>query len=300
MTALPSLNGLRSFEVAARCGSFVVAGDELGVSSAAVSLQIKNLEIHLGKKLFIRAGNRITLTDAGEEMYPRLASAFAELSAATQVVQQDRQTDRLVISVLPILSELWLLPRALQFREDTGIFPDIRVQDDPVKFEQDVIDVRLTYGSALYRDYLQLQLFSDVAIPVCRPDFWAQYFGEDPRGMSAVPTGKLIHNQWGPNYASEPKWADWFIAAGLDQSRSSGQGMLIDDMALAISAARIGAGVALAPSVLVARDLARGTLMAPSNVSLKMKRDYVCVLPNAKKDSAKVRKFLDYLDIAQG
>ena len=296
MSSQPSLNGLRAFEVAARCGSFVVAGDELGVSSAAVSLQVKNLEIHLGKKLFIRAGNKITLTDAGEEMYPRLASAFAELSAVSQIVQQDRQSKRLVISVLPALSQLWLLLRVLRFFEDTGIYPDIRVQDDPIKFEQDVIDVRLTYGSALYRDYMQLPLFADVAIPVCSPEFWSRII--EPKGtLSKVDPGKFIHNQWGPNYASEPKWSDWFIAAGLSQCGSRGEGMVIDDMSLAISAARMGAGIALAPSVLVAQDLKQGTLVAPSEISLPMKREYVCVLPNAKKDIAKVRKFLNYLEI---
>ena len=83
MRRIPSMTGLRAFEAAARCGSFVRAGEELGVSSAAVSLQVRSLEEHLGKMLFERLGNRIFLTDAGSELFPRLSHAFDEIAEVT-------------------------------------------------------------------------------------------------------------------------------------------------------------------------------------------------------------------------
>lgn len=296
MQNLPSLNGLRAFEVAARCGSFVLAGNELGVSSAAVSLQVKSLEDHLGKKLFLRKGNRISLTDAGEEMYPKLARAFGELFEATQIVRSNKRTRQLVVSVLPALSELWFLPKALSFRDKTGVSLDIRVQEDPIDFEREAIEVRLTFGSAFYPGYRQIPLFSDFAVPICAPSFWAQY--SDPEGMlTNVPDAKLIHNKWGPSYASEPVWMDWRREAGTGGVALSSPGLVLSDTSLAISAAKQEAGIALAPSILVNSDIASGSLISPSRVTLPMKKDYVCVFPNARAETPAIRLFLEYLGL---
>jgi len=296
MHNLPSLNGLRAFEVAARCGSFVLAGNELGVSSAAVSLQVKSLEEHLGKRLFVRKGNRISLTDAGEEMYPKLARAFGELSEAAQIMRSNKRPRQLVVSVLPALSELWFLPKALSFRDRAGVSLDIRVQEDPIDFEREAIDIRLTFGSAFYPGYRHIPLFSDFAIPVCTPSFWAQY--SDPEGVLAnVPDAKLIHSKWGPSYASEPAWSDWRSKAGTARVTLSDPGLVLSDMSLAISAAKQEAGVALAPSVLVKSDINSGSLISPSEVNLPMKKDYVCVFPNARAESPAVRLFLDFMGL---
>lgn len=296
MGKLPSLTGMRAFEVAARCGSFVVAGEELGVSSAAVSLQIKSLEDHLGKKLFLRKGNRISLTDAGEVMYPKLAHAFDALSDAAQMVQRNKHRRQLVVSVLPALAELWFLPKALEFKERMGIPLDIRVQEDPIDFERESVDVRLTFGSTFYGEYRQRTLFSDVAIPVCAPDFWAQY--NDPDGsLSNVPDNKLIYNNWGPIYASEPLWPEWLRAAGREGAALAGPGLVVSDMSTAISAAKLGAGVALVPSTLVKPGLESGALVAPSKISLAMKKDYVLVVPNARAEVSAVRSFLQFLEL---
>ncbi|TGT34904.1 LysR family transcriptional regulator, partial [Mesorhizobium sp. M8A.F.Ca.ET.167.01.1.1] len=81
MEKLPPLNAVRAFEVAARAGSFTLAATELGVSSAAVSQQIRNLEDWFGKQLFVRNGNRIALTDAGHAIYPQTARALGEIAA---------------------------------------------------------------------------------------------------------------------------------------------------------------------------------------------------------------------------
>ncbi len=293
---LPSLNGLRAFETAARCGSFVLAGAELGVSSAAVSLQIKNLENHLGKKLFVRKGNRISLTDAGEEMYPKLARAFGELSDAAQIARSNKRSRQLVVSVLPALSELWFLPKALKFKDETGVSLDIRVQEDPVEFEREEIDIRLTYGSVLYGGYRQIPLFFDVSRPVCSPAFWAQYY--DPQGKLAnVPDALLIHNKWGPSYASEPLWSDWRRAAGSEAVEILNPGLVVSDVSLAISAAKQDAGIALVSSTLVNSDLASGRLISPSDITLPMKKGYVCVFPIARAEMPTVRLLLDSLGL---
>ena len=296
MYNLPSLNGLRAFETAARCGSFVLAGDELGVSSAAVSLQVKSLEGHLGKRLFVRKGNRITLTDAGEEMYPKLAHAFAELSDAAQIVRSNKRTRQLAVSVLPALSERWFLPKALGFKKETGISLDIRVQEDPIDFEREAIDIRLTFGSTFYPEYRQIPLFSDVAVPVCAPSFWEQY--SDPDGkLTNIPDAMLIHNKWGPSYASEPVWVDWRRVAGIADAPLSDPGLILSDTSLAIAAAKQQAGIALTPSILVKSDIDSGLLIVPSKVTLPMKKDYACVFPNARAEASTIRLFLEYFGL---
>jgi len=296
MRNLPPLNGLRTFETAARCGSFVLAGQELGVSSAAVSLQVKSLEDYLGKKLFVRKGNRISLTDAGEEIYPKLARAFSELSEAAQIVRSNNRARQLVISVLPSLSELWLLPRASKFRAQTGMSLDIRVQEDPIDFEREAVDLRLTYGSTFYAGYRQIPLYSDFAIPVCSPSFWDIY--SDPEGtLENIPDTMLIHNKWGPSYSSEPSWTEWRRKARSGAAEFSDPGLIISDMSLAISAARQKAGIALAPSMLISSDLASGTLISPSKITLPMKKDYVCIFPNARSEYPALQLFLEFLGL---
>ena len=278
MPLLPPLNGLRAFEAAARCGSFVLAGQELGVSSAAVSLQVKNLEAHLGKKLFVRSGNRISLTDAGENIYPTIARAFAQISESAQFVRGSRRARQLTISTLPSLSELWLLPKTLDFRKKHKIPVEIRVQQDPIDFTRDSIDIRFTYGSTFYSDHKEIILFRDEAIPVCSPAIWERY--RDPhRTLERVPDAFLIHNKWGPSYSSEPSWKEWRAKAQLKAPEFTDSGLVISDTSLAISAAKKGAGFALVPSTLVRCDLATGSLLAPSKISIPMKKDYVCVFP---------------------
>ncbi|WP_419907825.1 LysR family transcriptional regulator [Hoeflea sp.] len=297
MHRLPPLNALRAFEVAARCGSFVQAGQELGVSAAAVSLQVKNLEEHFGKQLFLRQGNRIFLTDAGEAVYPGLARVFGDLSDIAQLVWESAGRPKLIISVLPALSERWLLPRALNFRQETEVSLEIRVEADPIDFARGGADLRITYDSTFYGGYRSIPLFSDVAVPVCSPSFWNRH--GDPEGtLENVPDTHLIHYNWGAGYSSEPNWGAWQKGDPGDAAQRKTQGLIISDISLAIAAARSGAGMALAPECLVAADLRSGALIAPAARTLEMSKGYVCVFPNARANYAHLQRFLAFLDIA--
>ncbi len=297
MRKLPPLNSLRAFEAAARFGSFVLAGQELGVSSAAVSLQVKTLEENLDKKLFLRQGNRILLTDAGVGLFPRVGSALDEISDAAQSLRRVRHSRQLVISVVESFAELWLMSRVASFFPEKNVTLDIRVQSDPIDFEKDSVDLRLTYGSAYYPGYREHVLFTDVAIPVCSPTFWKNH--QDPGGnLSNVPQDKLIHINWGPNYSSNPAWTAWFKHAENPQQDLDSPGLIISDLSLAVAAARSGLGIVLAPSKLVERDICAGTLIPASEISLKMAKPYVCIFPNSRADYGVLRLFLDHLGVS--
>lgn len=289
------LNALRSFECAARCGGFVLAGKELGVSSAAVSLQVKNLESYYGKELFLRLGNKISLTDAGEAIYPDVAAALQQLSRTAEKLQKSRKLGYFVISVLPVLSELWLLPKLQQLIEALGVSLDIRVENDPIEFEQGGVDLRLTYDARYYKEYYRTEIFTDVATPTCSPGFWNRY-GCDDRTFGAVPAKYFLQNRWGPAYASEPTWDDWFTSTKSPKGLGDASTISFSDTSLVIAAARHGLGMALAPKVLLQNDIDDGRLILPSDVSLPMKYSYVAICPHGKLIKKTTQRILGLLE----
>ena len=289
------LNALRSFECAARCGGFVLAGNELGVSSAAVSLQVKNLESYYGKELFLRLGNKISLTDAGEAIYPDVAAALQQLSRTAEKLKKSRKLSYFVISVLPVLSELWLLPKLQQLIEALGVSLDIRVENDPIEFEQGAVDLRLTYDARYYKEYYRTEIFTDVATPTCSPAFWDRY-GSDDGTFGAVPAKYFLQNRWGPAYASEPTWDDWFTSTKSPKGLGDAPTISFNDTSLVIAAARRGLGIALAPKVLLRDDINDGRLILPSDVSLPMKYSYVAICPHGKLTKNTTQRILELLE----
>ena len=289
------LNALRSFECAARCGGFVLAGKELGVSSAAVSLQVKNLESYYGKKLFLRLGNKISLTDAGEAIYLDVAAALQQLSRTAEKLKKSRKPGYFVISVLPGLSELWLLPKLQQLIEALGVSLDIRVENDPIEFEQGAVDLRLTYDARYYKEYYQTKIFTDVATPTCSPAFWDRY-GSDDGTFGAVPAKYFLQNRWGPAYVSEPTWDDWFTSTKSPKGLGDASTISFSDTSLVIAAARHGLGMALAPKVLLQNDIDDGRLILPSDVSLPMKYSYVAICPHGKLIKKTTQRILGLLE----
>ncbi len=188
------------------------------------------------------------------------------------------------------------LHRVAQFSPDKSVTLDIRVQDDPIDFAKDAVDLRLTYGSAYYPGYQEHVLFSDVAIPVCSPAFWKNH-QDSADDLSNVAHEKLIHVNWGPTYSSTPTWAAWFKNAGILNAELGTPGLIVSNLSLAVAAARSGQGIVLAPSKLVEQDIIAGTLFAASEISVKMAKPYVCIFPNARADYSVLRLFVDHLGI---
>ncbi|WP_421914034.1 LysR substrate-binding domain-containing protein [Mesorhizobium sp.] len=295
MERLPPLNAIKAFEVAARAGSFTLAATELGVSSAAVSQQIRNLETWFDKQLFVRNGNRITLTDAGHAIYPQAARALGDIAAiATRMLEGGLRT-RLVVSVPFSLAELWLAPR-LAILIDT--FPrmaiDVRVEDDPVDLARQGIDLRISYGDYHYSGLRMVRLVHDDVLPVCAPEFWHRH-GNGASSLADVHESMFIHTNWGPNYASHPTWADWFSASGGSRSPDPSHGRRVGLSSLAIASARLGLGIALGQRVMARADLEAGRLIALSSVSVRLGHPYCAFIPPAKADRADVAGLVELL-----
>ncbi len=274
MMSPPPLNALRAFEAAARAGSFVQAGAELGVTSAAVSQQVRSLETHLGKRLFERQGNRITLTDAGRAIYPRIELALSDLAAVTEELREGRHRARLVVSVLPSVAELWLAPVMSGFGQAGGI--EIRVEDDPVSFARGEVDLRVTYGAHYYPDHEVERLFRDRIVVVAAPGFVVP-----EGGLDAASDRMFIHTDWGPAFATQPSWAAWFASRGSTRRPDAQEGVRVDRTGLAAAAARAGLGVALVPERIAGADLSAGRLVLCDPHGLAMSWDYAMVWPKA-------------------
>ena len=255
MSPSAPLNALRAFEAAARTGSFSGAARELGVSSAAVSQQVRLLEGHWSEALFIRQGNRIALTEAGQTAYPQVAQAMASLTALSdRMRRREPSRKRLTLSAPQSVAETWLVPALAGLDPDIVQALGVRVDADPVDLVAEKVDLRIFYGHDLYGDCHVVPLFSDVLVAVASPGFVARH----GRRMEAVGDGAFIHTDWGRGFASSPDWGTALLGR---RTVERNLGPLAQSSSMALHLARQGLGVALAPFRMAADDLAAGRLV---------------------------------------
>jgi LysR family glycine cleavage system transcriptional activator len=273
MKRLAPLNALRAFEVAARTGSFANAAREMGISSAAVSQHVKQLEAYWGKTLFIRQGNRIALTDAGQAVYPQLGQSMGALAALSDTMRHAEHRRRLVLSVPHSIAETWLAPRLARGGPlDFAKALEIRVEDDPVDLARDRIDMRIFYGHDLYGDYRVVPLFLDVLIAVASKDFVTCH-GTD---IKQIADHFLIHTDWGRDFSTSPNWGG---VSTLGRVVDPNVGLRVGASSTALSFARQGFGVALLPRRFADEDLTAGRVVQMEMAPIPMEQHYLMAYP---------------------
>src|SRR5215469_7786177 len=169
-TRLPSLNGLRAFEAAARHLSFTQAAAELNVTQTAISHQIRRLEQELGLRLFVRKNRALALTPTAKDYLPGVRAAFNDLRLATDRLLRKDADNVLTISTLASLAAKWLLPRLAAFQEaHPGI--DVRITTSPsqVDFKGGDVDAAIRYGRGTWTGLRAEWLMADELFPVCSP-----------------------------------------------------------------------------------------------------------------------------------
>ena len=293
--SVPPLNALRAFEAAARTGSYVGAAEELDVSPAAVSQQVRKLEAFLDKQLFMRFNNRVVLTDAGQAVYVGASDALQAISALTEQVMSGGAKSRLVISVISSVAQRWLEPRLAAFalRERTWRI-DLRVEADPVDFARHNIDLRICYGANLYPEMHTIHLLQDSVLPLCSPAYLARNPAAKTAGMEGVPDDDLIHTNWGPSFVSHPTWQAWFAKSGVVRP-SDGTGHQVGMSSLALDFARDGVGVALGQRMMAGDDLTAGRLVPLSTVAIALGHPYCLVHSRGKARKGGLRALIDWL-----
>lgn len=292
-TALPPLRALQAFEAFGRLGSIHNAARALGVTPGAISQQLKLLEAHVGLPLFVKDGRRIMLTAAARAYHDLISQGFERLLLAQDYIESHRQNDELTVSGLPTLLQRWLNPLLPGFRAAAGDVP-IRVvathqEADPRTLEQ---SFRLTYGQAAQGYAHSRVLFTDRCFPVCAPGFLERYpDARDPAVLARLP---LIDIDWGPAYASVPRWSGWFAAEGV--SGSPMRAIAVHSLSsLALEAAAAGEGAVLAQASFVSGDLRSGRLLRLSDSSLPMPEPYLVCWGPMTLGRPPARDFLNWL-----
>lgn len=295
---LPPLNALRSFEAAGRHLSVSKAANELHVTPAAVSHQVKALEDYLDVQLFRRVGNTLLLTDAGEALLPGLRSGFAELLQAVGALRERDVRGSLVLSVAPVFAAHWLIPRLGQFRSQHPSI-DVRVSAslEIVDFEKDGIDAAVRVGRGRYAGLVSDRLFGESLAPMCNP---VLLDGEHPlERPEDLRHHVLLHFDWPGSEQVFPDWETWLRATGVEGvDWNSGPRFTQPDHAM--QAAIAGAGVVLGWRTLARPDLDSGRLAAPFELSLPTDVAFYFVYPEVAQARPKLVAFREWLLLEAG
>jgi LysR family transcriptional regulator, glycine cleavage system transcriptional activator len=285
---LPSLNGLRAFEAAARHMSFTRAAEELNVTQTAVSHQIRRLEEQLGMTLFIRQNRALLLTREAQDYLPSIRSAFEDLRRATAKLRRTDQEGRLTVTTTASLATKWLVSRVAAFQDaNPGIEVRITTSTHLVDFQREEVDMAVRYGHGNWPGSRAHWLMAEHIFPVCSPEL-----------VNTGPLHKLedlAHHTLLHTTVSREDWQLWLTAAGLPATIATRRGMTFDQGFMAIQAAMEGLGVALGRFHLVEADIAAGRLVAPFDTVLPQDAGYYVVAPEATADTPKIARFRDWL-----
>jgi LysR family transcriptional regulator, glycine cleavage system transcriptional activator len=291
MTArLPSLNGLRAFEAAARHLSFTRAASELNVTQTAISHQIRRLEEELGVRLFVRQNRALQLTPEARDYLPGIRAAFNDLTLATDRLLQRGDNNVLTISTLASLAAKWLLPRLSAFQEaHPGIDVRITTSTSLIDFKSGDVDAAIRYGRGHWPGVRADWLIADQLFPVCSPALLA---GKKPlRKPEDLADHVLLHSIAG----NDDDWRLWLTAAGLPANLSKQPGVTFDLAFMTVQAAIDGIGVAIGRTSYVEADIAKGRLVVPFKITLPADAGFYLVSPAGKSDPPKLRAFREWL-----
>ena len=261
MRRLPPLNSLRAFEAAARHLSFSKAADELSVTPAAISQQIKILEDYFACPLFQRQARGLRLTGTGAYLVPYTTDAFDQLNHAVRSARKRNESSILTVSVSPSFGAKWLVPRLDSFRRAHPQF-DIRLDatDRLVDFEHEDVDLAIRYGAGSYRGLISECLLENSTFPVCSP---ALIKGKHPlRTPKDLRHHTLLHTEWKSASDTAPHWPTWLQAAGVTMEDPE-RGPRFTTEFVALQAAIEGQGVLLSASPHSTNDLEKGNLIRP-------------------------------------
>jgi len=286
---LPSLNGLRAFEAAARHLSFTQAASELNVTQTAISHQIRRLEEELGVRLFIRKNRALALTPKARDYLPGVRAAFNDLRLATDRLLRKDDDHVLTVSTLASLAVKWLLPRLSTFQEAHPKI-DVRITTSAnlVDFKSGDVDAAIRYGRGHWPGLRADWLMADELFPVCSPQLLN---GKRPlRTPEDLKDHVLLHTTGGNN----DDWRLWLTAAGLPTDISKQPGITFDLSLMTVQAAIDGIGVAVGRTSYVQDDVAKGRLVVPFKITLPADAGFYLVSPETA-DPPKLKAFREWL-----
>jgi LysR family glycine cleavage system transcriptional activator len=264
----PRLNILRTFEAAGRCLSFSQAAEELKISQAAVSQQIRQLEDYLNTALFIRHHRRLSLTSTGQAYLDAVHEALERLNAVTDQLFPGRHRQTVIVHCTSVVAALWLTPRLKSFRLQHDNI-DLRVTtldqfDDHHQLLASDLEIFIPGDVAI--DPNAVKLFTSTITPVSSPGLFSSR--QRPKHADELLEFELIHV-----LGYDDDWHKWFhrySGQAVDVSR----GLLVDGSLIAIEAAQRGDGIMLGRLPFIDRHLQSGELVEVFEKPYYLHADY--------------------------
>lgn len=290
---LPSLSALRAFEAAARHLSFTRAAEELFVTQAAISHQVRALEEEVGCPLFVRLPRRVALSEEGRILAEAATESFQRISAGMEALSRAGTSGVVSVSVSPSIAVKWLVPRLVDFREKHPEI-DVRISAndrliDPVR---EGVDICIRYGTGRYPGLETTLLMTDLVFPVCHPTLLT---GSAPVGKPEdLEAQVLLHDDMMKHDAMRPDWPKWFEAAGVP-GVDPRAGLHFSHASMALDAALAGQGVALGRSSLVVDDIHGGRLAMPFDIWFQSAFSYYIAVPKGAVLGPRIQAFRDWL-----
>lgn len=286
MRRLPPLAAVRVFEAAARHQNFTSAAQELGMTQAAVSYQIKLLEERLGISLFVRERGRVALSEPGRRIGPLIAKAFDDLDGAFDLARASNE-GVLTVSCSTTFGPNWLAPRigAFQIRA-----PDVAVRlhtsNSLVDFARDDVDVAIRGGKGNWPGLCANFLMRMPLMVFASPAFLQEH--PSIRTLEGV----MRHARISPD---DSWWQVWRDQVGGTPSPDAPQGIRLDTQIAEGQAAMAGLGIALLNPLLWQTEIASGRLVPALDDVAYDPNDFWLVYPEHRRSARKIKAFRDWL-----
>ncbi len=244
-------SALHAFESSARHLSFTRAGLELRVTQAAVSHQVKSLEEMLGVKLFRRLPRGLALTDEGLALVPVLTETFGRIRATLDQFTDGQFREVVTVGAVGTFATRWLLPRLPAFNHSHPKV-DLRIftNNNRVDLAGEGLDFAIRFGDGSWHGTVAIELMAAPQSPLCAPGIAKRL--RHPADLQ----GEVLLRSYRID-----EWDRWFAAAGSECPQA--RGIVFDSSVSIAEAAAHGAGVALLPIPMFARELENGTLVQP-------------------------------------
>lgn len=286
---LPSVTAFQSFEAAALRLSFSQAAADLNVTPAAISQQIRSLEIQLGVKLFARTGRGIRLTETGKAWLPEVRRCLERITRTVEAARE-HASNVLSITVAPSLASRWLMGRLYRFSER---HPEISVRviatPEVIDLHEQDVDLAVRFGPGGYPGLVVERLMPEFLVPMCAPGLIALDWPD--RHPNDLARYTLIHDV---SVTADGGWSLWLQAAKADRVNPS-RGPRYSLADIAMQEAIAGRGVTLARWQLAVADLREGRLVCPFDLAIECPFSYFLVTKPESTDIAKVNAFRDWL-----
>jgi LysR family glycine cleavage system transcriptional activator len=310
---LPSLNGLRYFEVAARHLSFKLAAAELSVTPTAVSHQIRDLEAWFGRSLFLRHPRQLELTPAGQALFPKVNEAIGCLFEAVDAARAPATGAELTVTAPPTFASRWLVPRLASFtaqhaevvlhlNSSLETIDDARREGIPFGVPHSggagagtaEAEIRFGLGAASPPGYLVEPLLATDYVLVCAASML--HGASALRSPADVRACVLLHDDSIPDERLRPSWQEWCARAQVDLDlASASSGPHFHDSGMVLAAVANGMGVALMARQLLGPDLAAGGIATPFDIAVPSVYRYYLVVEEPLAERPEIRAFRDWI-----